>query len=82
MGSEDLVLNFLKLLGLSKGESVALSFALSFSNNKTLAMSGRRALRTKLPEIVSGSIFAEIPEDIRTNLVHVIQTDEVSQCAA
>eukprot|EP00981_Chlorochromonas_danica_P009064 scaffold2470_cov158-Ochromonas_danica.AAC.4 len=74
--TDDLVNNFLKWIGLNKGESVALAFALTFSSSKVLAFAARKALRAKLPEIAAPNHFNEIPDEIKQGLAHLIQKDE------
>lgn len=78
MGVEDIVLGFIRWAGCSKADGVSLSFALTFSANKLLSFAARKALRAKLPEVVSPMILAEMPDEVKTGLVHAIQSDEVS----
>ncbi|RYG68445.1 hypothetical protein EON64_05155 [archaeon] len=75
---DDHFVNFLRWLQPSKGDLIALCFALSYCKQKLLALAARRVLRSKLPEVNSMQIYLEIPEEIRANLIHVIQNDEVS----
>lgn len=76
---DDIVDAISKLSLLSFGESLTLAHNLYFSQLKVINYSSKRFLTSKLSEFRSGGQLIDIPEDVRTSLCNLIQSDEVGQ---